>query len=338
MRQIVITRHGGVDVLKVQAKDDPKPAKGQAIIRVKASGINFADILARKGLYPDAPKTPCVVGYEVSGVIEAVGEGVDRSLVGKPVLALTAFGGYSDVVAVPVAQTFEKPERLSFEEAAAIPVNYLTAYQLLVVMGSLHKGESVLIHNVGGGVGLAALDIAKHIGAITYGTASAGKHEFLRQRGLDHAIDYRTQDWAQVLKKLTNGRGVELIIDPIGGSHWKKSYRALRPTGRLGMFGISSASTPGWGGKLRLLKMVLQMPWFNPVSLMNANKGVFGANLGHLWREGPKLKGWMEEILNGVNEGWVRPHVDKAFSFERAGEAHAYIEARKNIGKVILVP
>jgi NADPH:quinone reductase-like Zn-dependent oxidoreductase len=334
----VITKTGGVDVLKIQTKDDPKPAKREIVIRVKASGINFADILARKGLYPDAPKTPCVVGYEVSGVIEAVGEGVDRSLIGKPVLALTAFGGYSDVVAVPATQVFEKPERLNFEEAAAIPVNYLTAYQLLVVMGSLRRGESVLIHNVGGGVGLAALDIAKHIGAITYGTASSGKHDFLRQRGLDHAIDYRTQDWTQQLQRLTEGRGVELITDPIGGSHWKKSYRALRSTGRLGMFGISSAAESRWGAKLRLLKVVLQMPWFNPVSLMNANKGVFGANLGHLWREGPKLKGWMEEILSGARESWVRPHVDKVFSFERAGEAHAYIEARKNIGKVILVP
>jgi NADPH:quinone reductase-like Zn-dependent oxidoreductase len=308
------------------------------LIRVRASGVNFADILARQSLYPDAPKLPCVVGYEVSGTIEAVGEGVDQSLTGKPVLALTAFGGYSEAVAVPAAQVFEKPERLSFEEAAAIPVNYLTAYQLLIVMGSLRNGESVLIHNVGGGVGLAALDIARHIGAITYGTASSSKHDFLYQRGLDHAIDYRTQDWSQELKRLTDGRGVELIIDPIGGSHWKKSYRALRPTGRLGMFGISSAAESKWGAKLRLLKVVLQMPWFNPVGLMNVNKGVFGANLGHLWREGPKLKGWMEEILTGVNEGWVRPHVDKVFSFERAAESHAYIEARKNIGKVILVP
>lgn len=338
MRQIVITKWGGVEVLRIRERADPQPGSGEVLTRVKASGINFADILARKGLYPDAPKPPCVVGYEVAGVIEALGSGVDESLMGKSVLALTGFGGYSDVVAVPVTQVFEKPERLSFEEAAAIPVNYLTAYQLLVVMGSLRKEESLLIHNVGGGVGLAALDIAKKIGAVTYGTASPGKHTFLRERGLDHPIDYRTQDWARVLKELTHGQGVELIIDPIGGSHWKKSYRALQPTGRLGMFGISSASTPGWGGRLRLLKMVLQMPWFNPVSLMNANKGVFGANLGHLWREGPKLKGWMEEILAGAREGWVQPHVDRVFHFEQVAEAHAYIEARKNIGKVILVP
>ena len=130
---------------------------------------------------------------------------------------------------------------------------------------------------------------------------------------------------------------MELAIDPIGGKTWKQNYKVLRHTGRLGMFGISTASTAGTTSKLGLIKMVLQMPWFNPVALMNGNKSVFGANLGHLWHEGEKVRGWMQDILNGVQEGWVRPHVDRSFSFEQAGDAHAYIEARKNIGKVVLV-
>ena len=194
MRAIVTTRNGDVDVLKVETRPDPVPGKGEVLIRVKAAGLNFADILARQGLYPDAPKKPCVVGYEVSGIIEAVGEGVPHGPIGKPVIAMTHFGGQAELVVVPVKQIFEKPEQLSFEQGAAIPVNYLTAWALLVTMGGLNKEESVLIHNAGGGVGLAALDIAKHIGAKTYGTASTGKHEFLKQRGLDHAIDYRGQD------------------------------------------------------------------------------------------------------------------------------------------------
>ena len=338
MRQIVITRHGSPEVLKLQEREDPKPEEGQVLIRVKASGINFADILARKGLYPDAPKLPCVVGYEVSGVIEATGQGVDPSLVGKAVVSITRFGGYSDKVAVSASEFFEKPDSLSFERAAAIPVNYLTAYQLLVVMGSLKKGESVLIHNAGGGVGLAALDIAKHRGAITYGTASPSKHEFLKKRGFDHPIDYRTQDWAKALQRLTDGKGVDLIIDPIGGSHWKKSYKMLRATGRLGMFGISSAAESRWGGSLGLLKIVLGTPWFHPLGLISRNRGVFGVNMGHLWGEGGKVKEWMNDILKGVSEGWVRPHVDKTFPFEQAAEAHRYIEERRNMGKVVLVP
>ena len=338
MRQIVIPKYGNVNVFSIEKKPDPLPGRGEVLIRVKASGINFADILARKGLYPDAPKLPMVVGYEVSGVVESVGEDADKNLKGREVLAMTRFYGYSDAVAVPVTQVFDKPDSLNFEQAAAVPVNYLTAYQLLVKMGALKKDESVLIHNAGGGVGLAALDIAKKIGATTFGTASSGKHDFLKQRGLDHAIDYRTEDWPQRLKELTDGKGVELVIDPLGGSSWKNSYKALRATGRLGMFGISVATESGLGAKLSLLKVALQMPWFNPVGLMEKNKSVFGVNLGHMWHEAGKVSGWMQEILAGVEDGWVRPHVDKAFPFEKVGEAHAHIEARKNIGKVVLVP
>jgi NADPH:quinone reductase-like Zn-dependent oxidoreductase len=338
MRQIFITRTGGPEVLKIQESPDPSPRKGEVLVRVKAAGINFADILARQGLYPDAPKLPCVVGYEVSGIVESVGDDADKNWIGKSAIAMTRFGGYSDIVIVPTAQIFEKPESLTFEQGAAIPVNYLTAYALLVVMGSLHADESVLIHNAGGGVGLAALDIAKHIGATTFGTASPSKHEFLRTRGLDHPIDYRTGDWLAVLKELTGGRGVELVIDPLGGGHWKKSYKAVRTTGRLGMFGISTASATGFKGKLNLLKAAAQTPFFHPFGLLNRNKGVFGLNLGHMWHEGEKVAVWTRALVDGVRDGWVRPHVDKAFPFEQAGDAHAYMEARKNIGKVVLVP
>jgi len=338
MRQIVTTANGGVEVLKVQEAANPTPAKGEVVVQVMAAGLNFADILARQGLYPDGPKKPCVMGYEVAGVVEAVGEGVDPQLANKPVVAMTRFRGQAEKVAIAANQLFAKPESLSYEQAAAIPVNYLTAYALLEVMGSLHAGESVLIHNAGGGVGLAAIDIAKQIGATTFGTASPGKHKFLRERGLDNPIDYRNQDWLPVLKQLTAGRGVDLVIDPIGGSHWKKSYAALRHTGRLGMFGVSTASANGLQGKLKMIKAAAQMPRFHPIGLLNKNRGVFGLNLGHMWHEPEKVAAWMKVILDGVSEGWVRPHVDKAFPFAQAGEAHSYMEARKNIGKVVLVP
>jgi synaptic vesicle membrane protein VAT-1 len=155
--------------------------------------------LQNSGSSRDSPQVPCVVGYEVSGTVDTVGNGVDHAWVGKDVFALTCFGGYSDVVVVPEIQIFAKPASLSHELAAAIPVNYLTAWQLLVVMGSLKRDETVLVHNVGGGVGIAAIDIAGHIGATIYGTASSGRHAFLLQRGLHQAIDYRTKDWAVVL-------------------------------------------------------------------------------------------------------------------------------------------
>ena len=338
MRAIVTTRNGLVDVLQVETRPDPVPGKGEVMIRVKAAGLNFADILARQGLYPDAPPKPCVMGYEVSGIVEAAGDGVDPSLVGEPVIALTRFGGQAEIVVAPVRQVSKKPEALSFEAGAAVPVNYLTAWALLVTMGGLQKDESILIHNAGGGVGLAALEIAKHTGAKTYGTASSSKHEFLKQRGLDHAIDYRQQDWLPVLMNLTGNRGVELVIDPLGGSNWKQSYRALRATGRMGVFGMSTASASGIRGKLKALKAVMQTPRFNPLGMMNRNKGVFGLNLGHLWGEGDKVANWMLEIMRGIEEGWIQPHVDRAFPFDQVAEAHRYIEARRNIGKVVLVP
>jgi len=338
MRAIVTTRNGDIDVMKVETRSDPAPGTGEVLIRVKAAGLNFADILARQGLYPDGPKKPCVMGYEVSGVVEAIGDGVDQSWLGNPVIAMTRFGGQAELVVAPLTQIFEKPERLSFEQGTAVPVNYLTAWALLVTMGGLQKDEAVLIHNAGGGVGLAALDIAKHIGAKTYGTASAGKHEFLKQRGLDHAIDYRQQDWLAELKSLTNNRGVELVIDPLGGSSWKQSYRALRTTGRMGVFGMSTASASGIRGKLRALKALMQTPKFHPLALMNRNRGVFGLNLGHMWDEGEKVAGWTREIVRGIHEGWIQPHVDRAFPFDQVAEAHRYIEARQNIGKVVLVP
>ena len=336
MKQIFIVGHGGPEKLRLRESPDPRPAGGEIRIRVQASGLNFADILARQGLYPDSPRIPCVVGYEVSGTVDTVGPGVDQSWVGRDVFALTRFGGYSDVVVAPEKQVFEKPASLSHERAAAIPVNYLTAWQLLVVMGSLKSEETVLVHNAGGGVGLAAIDIARHIGATIYGTASSGKHAFLMQRGLHEAIDYRTKDWTVELNRLTNGKGVALITDPLGGNHWKKSYKALRSTGRLGMFGISMATTSKLFGSLRLVPVGLGMPFFHPIPLMNRNKSAFGVNLGHMWHETDMIAGWMQILLKGVADGWVRPHVDKSFPLAQVGEAQTYMEERKNTGKVVL--
>jgi synaptic vesicle membrane protein VAT-1 len=338
MRQIYITGHGGPKKLQVRESPDPQPRDSELRIRVKASGINFADILARQGLYPDAPKVPCVVGYEVSGTVDAVGANARQEWIGRDVFALTRFGGYADTVVVPEVRVFDKPASLSHEQCAALPVNYLTVWQLLVVMGSLSADETVLIHNAGGGVGLAAIDVARHVGARIFGTASSSKHAFLKERGLHEAIDYRGKDWSTELARLTDGRGVELIIDPIGGSHWEKSFKALRHTGRLGMFGISVAAGSGRLAPLKLLGTALGMPFFHPLSLMNQNRAVFGVNMGHLWHEPEKIRAWADILLRGVADGWVRPHVDRVFPFDRAGDAHAYIEARRNIGKVVLTP
>ncbi len=340
MRQVWITKAGAPEVLQVKEAPDPTPAAGELRIRVEAAGINFADIMARMGTYPDLPGIPIVVGYEVAGRVDAVGDGVDQSWVGKDVLSLTRFGGYSDVVCVPVGQAFERPEGMDALTGAAIPVVYLTAWQLVVAMGGLCKSETVLIHSAGGGVGIAAVQIAKHIGATVIGTASAGKHDYLKSIGVDHCIDYRNEDFEERVREITKGAGVELICDAVGGESFKKGFRVLAPTGRLGMFGMSTTVT----GKRRSLgamfKMVRQMPWltFNPVALMNQNKGVFGVNMGRMWDQTERIGGWTHEILDLYRQGVVAPRVDNSFSFDQAAEAHHYIQDRKNVGKVLLTP
>ena len=338
MRAIFIERSGGTDVLRVRRIDAPRPRAGELAIDVRAAGVNFADILARQGIYPDCPPYPCVVGYEVAGVVSAVGEGVDRAWLGKEVLALTDFGGYAETCCVGAAYAWEKPASLSFEQAAALPLNYITAWALLIAMGGLASGETVLIHNVGGGVGLAALDIARWRGAATIGTASARKHDFLFARGCQHCVDYTAGDWPAQVLRITHGLGVELAIDPLGGGSWRRSYSVLRKTGRLGMFGVSSAAVGGIRAKLGLLKVAASAPMFHSVGIVRANRGVFGVNIHRMYEEAGKFRAWMGEVLRGVQDGWVRPHVDRAFGFDQAAAAHAHIEARGNIGKVILAP
>jgi synaptic vesicle membrane protein VAT-1 len=340
MRQIWIARAGPPEVLEVREAADPEPKAGEVRIRVEASGINFADILGRMGMYPDQPPIPVVPGYEVGGRVDAVGAGVEGNWAGRDVLAMTRFGGYADTVCVPANQVFARPAGMSASEGAAIPVNYFTAWQLIVVMGSLKRNETVLVHSAGGGVGIAATQIAKHLGARVIGTASASKHAELRALGVDQLIDYRTEDFETRTREITNGRGVELILDAVGGESWKKGYRILAPTGRLGMFGISAAASGKERNMLGMLALLANTPWFqfNPLSLMNANKGVFGVNLGHMWGEIDRIREWADRIFDLWTQGVVKPKIARSFRFDEAPQAHHFIQDRRNIGKVVLVP
>ena len=338
MRQIWIPRNGGPEVLEVREAPDPEPGPGQVRVRVAAAGVNFADVLARMGLYPDAPKLPLVVGYEVSGTVDKLGPGVTAPAVGTRVLTLTRFGGYSDVVCSSAELTIPLPEALSFEKAAAIPVTYLTAWIMLVHLGNVRKGDRVLVHAAAGGVGQAALQICRWRGAEVIGTASAGKHARLKELGVAHCIDYTTQDFEAEVKRITNGRGVEIVLDAVGGDSFKKSYRSLASLGRLYLFGVSSFAPGTKRSILSALAGLWAMPTFKPIPLMNDNRGVMGVNMGHLWDRGPELKAMLDEIVDLVKKGTLDPVVDKTFPFAKAGEAHAHIQARGNFGKVLLIP
>jgi NADPH:quinone reductase-like Zn-dependent oxidoreductase len=338
MRQVWISKAGGPAVLQLREHPDPIPRNGEVKIRVQAIGVNFADIMGRMGIYPDAPKIPYVPGYEVSGVIETIGQGVTDLKEGDGVLAATRFGGYSDVICVPYKQVFRRLDWMPVEDGAALPVNYLTAYQMLIVMGSLRAGSKVLIHAAAGGVGLAALDICRITGAETYGTASPEKHDFLREKGLDFPIDYRNYDYERLVMDMTGGKGVEIILDSLGGEHWRKNYRLLAPSGRLVCFGASSMATGSRRSLLGVARMALRLPFYSPLKLMGDNKAVIGVNVGHMWDRVDLLREWMAQIVAWYDEALFRPHIDRVFKLEEAGEAHRFIQERKNKGKVLLVP
>jgi NADPH:quinone reductase-like Zn-dependent oxidoreductase len=338
MRQVWIPRTGGPEVLEVREAPDPEPRPGEVRIRVAASGVNFADTMARIGLYPDAPKLPAVVGYEVAGTVDALGAGVTEPGVGTRVLALTRFGGYSSAVTVPVARVTAIPDGVDFEHAAAIPVTYLTAWIMLVWLGNVREGETVLVHAAAGGVGQSALQICKWRGAKVIGTASASKHARLAELGVVHAIDYRTQDFEADVKRITGGRGVDVVLDAVGGESLAKSYRCLAPLGRLFTFGGSGFAPEGKRNVLSLVKTFLAMPRFKPFDLMGENRGVFGVNLGHLWSEDAKLAAMMKEMMPLVARRVLDPVIDSKFPFDKAADAHRRLHERKNFGKVLLLP
>lgn len=343
MRAIVITRHGGPEVLEVQERPDPQVAAGEVRIAVRAAGINFADLLARTGMYPDAPKPPCVVGYEVAGEVESVGEGVEAVSVGDRVMAGTRFGGYAELVSVPATEVLPLPAALSFEQGAAVPVNYATAYAGIVIMGGLREGDRILIHAAAGGVGIAATQIAKQRGAEVFGTASASKHDAIRVQGVEHPIDYRGRDFEVEVNRITGGQGIDVAFDAIGPSSFRKDYRLLRSGGRLVCYGVSEVQT-GEGRNLQgLIKGMLSMttatmPWWKGMLMMGENKGVFGLNVLAWWDREGSLARVIDPLTEDLRAGLIAPVVAEAFPFDRAPDAHRFIHERRNIGKVVLIP
>lgn len=334
MRAVVITKHGAPSVLEVQERPDPAPpAAGQVRIAVRAAGVNFADHLARVGLYPDAPKVPSVVGYEVAGTIEAVGDGVDPVRVGERVLAGTRFGGYAEIVNTAATDALPLPESLSFEQGAAVPVNYATAWAALHGYGSLRAGEHVLVHAAAGGVGIAAIQLAKAAGAIVHGTASPGKHDRLTALGVDRALDYRRNGWWRGLDPY------DVVLDPLGGTSLWRSFDLLRPGGRLVAYGLSSLQQGERRSLRRAAPQALAMlRGFNMIKQMDESKTVIGLNMLRLWDDRGTLEPWIGPLSTALSTGVAAPVVHAAVPFAEAPEAHRILAARENVGKVVLVP
>jgi NADPH:quinone reductase-like Zn-dependent oxidoreductase len=337
MRAAVLPRNGGCDVFEIQDRPEPSLAPGRVRIRVRAAGINFADLMARQGLYPDAPDLPAVLGYEVAGEVDDVGDGVDGFAPGDRVMAVCRFGGYAELVSVGERDALKLPDDWSFEEGASFPIVYGTAYASLVSFGNVSPRERLLIQAAAGGVGIAATQIGKLLGAEIYGTASASKHDAIRGFGVQHPIDYRDKDFAEEVRRISGEeRPLDLIVDGIGARSWKDGYGLLRPGGRLVMIGASSFVS---GEKRNLPKAaanLARVPRFNPIKLASESISVIGLNMLRLWDARGTLDEYIEPLAQWVDQGLLRPVVAETFPLDRVGDAHRFIGERKNIGKVVL--
>ena len=336
MKQVVIPRRGPPEVLEVREAPDPVAQPGTVRIRVHAAGINFSDLLARQGLYPDSPRPPCTVGYELAGVVDAAGPGVTTPRVGDRVIATTKFGGQSELVVVAPGSVFPLPAGWTFEQGAAFPVVYLTAHHMLVRVAAAQRGETVLVHSAAGGVGLAVAELGRILGLRVIGLASPPKHAVLREYGVE-PLDSRDPRWFEAARRL-RPRGIDIVLDAVGGRSWRYGYELLAPAGRMVCYGASALSEGSRRNLLKLLWRVIRFPRFGPLTLMNDNKSVAGVNLGHIWSEQALLAPQLEALLRYAREGKITPRVDRTFAFTEAAVAHRYIHERRNVGKVLLVP
>ncbi|XP_016342471.1 synaptic vesicle membrane protein VAT-1 homolog isoform X2 [Sinocyclocheilus anshuiensis] len=336
-RALVLTGYGGYDKVKLQVKKG-KPAlkSGEVMVRVKMCVLNFADLMARQGLYDRLPSPPVTPGMECSGIIEAVAEDVTDRKVGDKVLVLNRSGMWQDVVVVATTHTFLMPEGMSFEEAAALSVNYITAYLMLFDFGHLRPNQSVLIHMAAGGVGIAATQLCKTVNDVTvFGTASASKHEVISQGGVTHPIDYRTRDYVEEIRKISP-KGLDIVLDPLGGSDTHKGYNLLKPMGKLISYGAANMLAGQKKNLFAVAKTWYQQFSVHTLSLIQGNRSVCGFHMGYLDSETELIAQAMAAVMDLYRQGKIKPRIDSTYHLEQVGDAMRRMQERSNIGKIIL--
>ena len=335
MKRIIYTKIGGPDSIEIIDEELGRPEENQVKVRVYRAGINFADLMMRQGLYGSNPNFPFTPGYEVSGIITQIGENIEDLTVGERVIAMTGFGGYAEEVIVDSSRVIKIPDSMSFDQAAAMPVTYGTAYHMLVYLGGIKQGDSILIHHAAGGVGTAAAQICRSFGAkLIIGTASKAKKEFVESLGMCF-VDRENEDFVRVCKELTGGKGVHQAIDPVAGKHLMRSYNSLRNGGKLHCFGASSAVPKEKRSIIAALKMWINTPKFNPMKMMNANKAIFGVHMGKMDDE-EIFKNHLTELGALLEKEEINPIIDSVWKFEDVSEAQKHMHKRRNKGKVLL--
>ena len=334
MDAIVLVKHGSADgSVETRSMPVPVPNDREILIRVEGFGLNYADVLARRGLYPDCPKLPTVLGYEVVGVVHRVGAAVSRFEVGQRVLALTRFGGYAQFVTTDQGGCVAIGEQFDLTKALALATQYCTAYYCAEELVRLHEGDHVLIHAAAGGVGTALVQLAKRRKCIVYGTASSAKLEHLVRMGVDHPIDYRKVGFAKSVSRLVGERGLDVIFDPVGGSSSRRGFKLLGAGGRLVLFGISAMSNAT--NVLGRARVAAGFGLFHPIQLLGGSKSVLGVNMLQIGDHRPWLITRILETVAALAEaGALDPVVAGTFDAEDIGEAHRLLESRESIGKI----
>jgi len=307
------------------------------LVRVRRIGLNFAEVFMRLGVYPGITKPPFVPGIESSGIVERVGRGVRGLKKGDRVIAFTKRGAYAEYVCTPADFVTKIPRPMSLDEAAAITVTYLSALHGLKTLAHLSGGERVLIHAAAGGVGTASLQIARHLGAESFGTVGSDeKRELAVEYGANHVINYRTEDFADVIMEKTDGYGVDVVMDSVGGSVFRKSWKLLAPMGRYVLFGFAAVTGPRTVPKLKAISEYLQVPRIAPPSIVSKNVGLLGFNLYMLTHKVDYLRGLLAEIMSLFRRGIVAPVLGGRFPFEKIPEAHVFLQSRRSVGKVLV--
>jgi NADPH:quinone reductase-like Zn-dependent oxidoreductase len=336
MFAVFITKAGGPGVVQIKQKLWPQLKNGQALVKVYTAGLNYADIVARRGLDPDAPKFPFVPGYEFAGIIEKT-QKTNHLKPSDRVFGLTLFGAQAQYIAVNENQLFRIPENMSYEQAAAIPVNYLTAYYALFRLGNLRQKEALLIHSCAGGVGTAAVQLALTKDAEIFGTTSSDlKTNYLINQGVHHPINYKKENFSTVVKKLTGGRGIDIVLDPVGGSTFKKSWHLLAPGGRIICYGVADLVAGARINIFRLLWKFLSIPKIKTLDLIQNNRGAFGLALNRILTNPKEIETMINELLKMFDEGRIKPEINRVYGLNEVVDAHTYHQSGKSMGKLIL--
>jgi putative PIG3 family NAD(P)H quinone oxidoreductase len=325
MRCIEIKSPGGPEVLQPVEREDPVPGRGEVLIRVEAAGVNRPDVLQRRGRYPVPPGASDIPGLEVAGTVAALGDGVHSWRVGDRVCALVAGGGYATLCVAPAAQCLPMPAPLDFVGAAAVPETFFTVWTNVFDRGRLQAGESALFHGGSSGIGTTAIQLAVARGARAFVTAGSDeKCRACEDLGAEHAINYRTDDFVEVVKRRTGGRGVDLVLDIVGGDYFARNIAALATGGRLveiGMMGGGMSATIDLGDVLRR-RLTITGSTLRPRSV--EEKGAIAADL-------------RREVWPLIEEGRVKPVVYRTFPLDEAAAAHQMMESSEHVGKIVLL-